>query len=94
MNYTKKLIDNFKKFSPKGPGFELKIFDGFSPISKTDARVVQVIHTSALFGMQAQAGTLDFYPNGGSHQPGLWPVFFNRYFLIIILFVFSKVVNL
>jgi Lipase len=54
----------------KGPGFEQKLYDGFMPISKTDARTVQVIHSSDIMGMSTEAGTIDFYPNGGVHQPG------------------------
>lgn len=44
---------------------------GFEPISRSDAKYVQVIHTNAgILGMQYQVGTADFYPNGGIRQPG------------------------
>lgn len=36
-----------------------------------DARVVSVIHTDGgTFGFYAACGTIDFFPNGGSTQPG------------------------
>jgi hypothetical protein len=43
---------------------------GFGAISKTDAKFVQIIHTSSFRGMQTAVGTVDFFPNGGSRQPG------------------------
>ncbi|XP_052863517.1 lipase member I-like [Anopheles cruzii] len=40
-------------------------------INHRDAMYVEVIHTNAgLLGFQHPIGTADFYPNGGSHQPG------------------------
>ncbi|XP_035781036.1 phospholipase A1 VesT1.02-like [Anopheles albimanus] len=40
-------------------------------IGVRDAMYVEVIHTNAgLLGFQHPIGTADFYPNGGSHQPG------------------------
>lgn len=40
-------------------------------MDKTDAILVQVIHTNAGYlGMQEAIGTADFYPNGGTSQPG------------------------
>lgn len=59
-----------KSILGSGPGFEQKLYKGFEAISKTDAKIVQIIHSSTSLGMEAQAGTIDFYPNGGSHQPG------------------------
>ena len=36
-----------------------------------DARYVDVIHTDAgVFGTSRKLGHIDFYPNGGSQQPG------------------------
>lgn len=42
------------------------------PISKLDARFVDIIHTDAgLFGAPISTGTIDFWPNGGVRiQPG------------------------
>ncbi|CAG9759292.1 unnamed protein product [Ceutorhynchus assimilis] len=40
-------------------------------VHKTDAQYVQVIHTNGgTLGMSAPIGHSDFYPNGGSRQPG------------------------
>ncbi|XP_050088339.1 phospholipase A1 VesT1.02-like [Anopheles aquasalis] len=52
----------------------LPLFSIHSPenrIGVRDAMYVEVIHTNAgLLGFQHPIGTADFYPNGGSHQPG------------------------
>ncbi|XP_012937117.1 pancreatic lipase-related protein 2 [Aplysia californica] len=55
-------------------------FSGFGPevcLDKSDANLVDVIHTDALpydtvrgYGMIHSVGHIDFYPNGGHHQPG------------------------
>ena len=39
-------------------------------VNKKDARLVDVIHTSADIGTPAPAGHLDFYPNGGDLRKG------------------------
>lgn len=45
--------------------------NGFDCISRNDAQYVQVIHTNAgTFGVEKNVGHADFYPNGGSNQPG------------------------
>ena len=42
-------------------------------LSKDDAKTVEVIHTNVGdCGMDESIGHLDFYPNGGSKQPGCW----------------------
>uniref|UniRef100_A0AAG5CU15 Lipase domain-containing protein n=1 Tax=Anopheles atroparvus TaxID=41427 RepID=A0AAG5CU15_ANOAO len=52
----------------------LPLFSMHAPenrISAQDARYVEVMHTNGgLFGFLRPIGTADFYPNGGSHQPG------------------------
>ncbi|CRL07959.1 CLUMA_CG020953, isoform A [Clunio marinus] len=56
---------------PAGPGFENHNIDGFEPISKTDAKYVQIIHTcGGVAGMIHRVGHIDFFPNGGTHHPG------------------------
>jgi hypothetical protein len=46
--------------------------EDFEPINRADAKSVQVIHTcSSFLGMKQRVGTIDFFPNGGSNQPGL-----------------------
>ena len=39
-------------------------------MNKNDARLVDVIHTSASPGTPAPAGHIDFYPNGGDLRKG------------------------
>ena len=39
-------------------------------MNKNDARLVDVIHTSADIGTPAPAGHIDFYPNGGDLRKG------------------------
>ena len=40
-------------------------------LSKHDAKTVEVIHTNAgTCGVDENIGHIDFYPNGGSDQPG------------------------
>lgn len=48
-------------FQYKGPG---------QRVDRTDARNVQVIHTSNILGINYVMGTSDFYANGGKSQPG------------------------
>lgn len=46
-------------------------FDGIEPVSKFDGDYVQVIHSNGgEFGMLNSTGFADFYPNGGSDNPG------------------------
>ncbi|KAM0728159.1 Lipase member H-B [Formica fusca] len=52
---------------PAKPSFESK--GAGERVDKTDANVVQVIHTSSL-GIAEPIGDSDFYPNGGNKQPG------------------------
>lgn len=53
---------------PAFPGF----YPGRSHLRRTDARMVDVIHTDAwLYGAPFATGTVDFWPNRGrSLQPG------------------------
>lgn len=64
-------IPRIYALDPAGPGFEDHPSIGFEPIKRTDADYVQIIHTNGgQLGMQQRTGTVDFYPNGGSKQPG------------------------
>ncbi|KAK3089709.1 hypothetical protein FSP39_005811 [Pinctada imbricata] len=62
---------------PAGPLFEK--YDSIVRLDPGDATFVDVIHTDALpfeeagFGTRLPAGHIDFYPNGGGHQPGCPP---------------------
>lgn len=54
---------------PAGPYFETRPED--KRLNKEDADVVEVIHSNGgVFGFKDTCGTIDFFPNGGSLQPG------------------------
>ncbi|CAG9817248.1 unnamed protein product [Phaedon cochleariae] len=54
---------------PAGPLFSYDKID--ERLDPSDAKFVQVIHTSAgLFGFLEPIGHADYFPNGGSDQPG------------------------
>lgn len=54
---------------PAGPGFEIQSQDG--RISSLSGDFVEIVHTDGgVLGMVRAIGHLDFYPNGGSSQPG------------------------
>lgn len=54
---------------PAGPLFCLR--PESKRLTKTDAERVMVIHTDGgILGMLEACGTVDFFPNGGSDQPG------------------------
>lgn len=54
---------------PTGPLFFIKV--PFDRIDATDAKLVEVIHTCAgKLGFEAALGHVDYWPNGGLHQPG------------------------
>lgn len=53
---------------PAGPLFRYK--NGDNRLDKSDANIVEVIHTnSRFFGIKTPLGTVDFYPNTGKIQP-------------------------
>ena len=54
---------------PAGPKFTNAEKD--FRLDESDASYVDVIHTNAGFlGTSQRVGDIDFYPNGGKHQPG------------------------
>lgn len=54
---------------PAGPIFDTRPED--KRLNKNDAEVVEVLHSDGgTFGFLSSCGTIDFYPNGGSSQPG------------------------
>lgn len=54
---------------PAGPYFTN--VDAAVRLDPSDAEYVDVIHTDAgRFGTSRKVGHIDFYPNGGKHQPG------------------------
>jgi Lipase len=67
----KLVLPRIYALDPAGPGFEDLIVEGMEAISMHDAKSVQIIHTAAgQAGMMHRVGTIDFYPNGGLHNPG------------------------
>ncbi|CAG9864882.1 unnamed protein product [Phyllotreta striolata] len=73
--YVKKLsgtkVGRITGLDPANPCFanpEMSVDERLNP---EDAEFVDVIHTDVqLFGYAAPIGHVDFYPNGGGHQPG------------------------
>ena len=72
-------LGRISALDPGGPNFDALTIDG--RLDKSDAEFVDVIHTdghntstvaSSLYhrGSQLPLGDVDFYPNGGSYQPG------------------------
>jgi len=65
----KKLKARFTALDPARPTFDSK--GPGERIDKSDAIQVQVIHTNAgNLGIEEMIGDSDFYPNGGTQQPG------------------------
>lgn len=56
---------------PAGPCFER--YSEANRLDQTDADFVSVIHTSKLLGFKRPLGHVDYYPNGGTQQPGCYP---------------------
>jgi hypothetical protein len=57
---------------PAGPCFDA--YAKSNRLDKEDADYVSVIHTSGLLGFSSPLGHTDFYPDGGTRQPGCYPV--------------------
>ncbi|XP_018565994.1 endothelial lipase-like [Anoplophora glabripennis] len=53
---------------PAGPLFS--VFNTDERLDSDDAQFVQVIHTSTLLGYDLPLGNADYFPNGGTAQPG------------------------
>jgi len=53
-------------------------------LDDTDAIFVDVIHTSATYGVTAITGHVDFYPNGGKKQPGCNNLLAGKIFFILL----------
>lgn len=54
---------------PAGPLFDIRPED--KRLNKNDAEIVEVIHSNGgTFGFLSACGTIDFFLNGGSSQPG------------------------
>lgn len=70
--FFKGKIRRITGLDPARPSFEILNFLGLNWLNKSDAKFVDVIHTSAgLEGFIRPIGHADFYPNGGEPpQPG------------------------
>jgi len=71
--FLKEQIGRITGLDPAGPGFKNAPLE--MRLDPTDATFVDVIHTNAgdlltTFGTTHISGHVDFWPNGGSHQPG------------------------
>lgn len=66
---------------PAGPCFDA--YPRTNRLDQTDADFVSVIHTSKFLGFNGPLGHADFYPNGGTRQPGCYPG--NRWSVVTIL---------
>jgi len=66
---TKGLIETIIGLDPAGPLFSSSRTD--NRLDPTDGKYVQVIHTNdGMLGFGINMGHVDYYPNGGSSQPG------------------------
>jgi hypothetical protein len=68
-------VSRISGLDPAGPGYINK--DEMYRLGKDDADFVDVMHTNmgpdidlTTFGTNRKSGHVDFYPNGGEHQPG------------------------
>ncbi|CAL1528108.1 unnamed protein product [Lymnaea stagnalis] len=74
---TNQKVGRISGLDPAGPGFEN--YSDFVRIDKSDGQFVDIMHTDAElllnsgFGTRFSIGHVDFYPNGGVHQPGCPP---------------------
>jgi len=66
---TGEKVPRFTALDPGSIGFR-KPSEKKHAVNKNDARLVDVIHTSADIGTPAPAGHIDFYPNGGDLRKG------------------------
>lgn len=66
---TKEKLPRIIGLDPAGPFFSTR--PSHERLNKTDADVVHIIHTDGgTFGFKPPFGTMDFFPNGGTFQPG------------------------
>ncbi|KAG5674907.1 hypothetical protein PVAND_004852 [Polypedilum vanderplanki] len=56
-------LERITGLDPAQPGFYPPIYKDFQAISSSDAKFVDIIHTSSTLGVLKSTGTADFYPN-------------------------------
>ncbi|XP_015908743.1 pancreatic triacylglycerol lipase-like [Parasteatoda tepidariorum] len=67
-------VSRITGLDPAGPYFQNAI--PILRLDRTDAKFVDIIHTNAAnnfiqgLGLEQMIGDIDYYPNGGNHQPG------------------------
>ncbi|CAH1183842.1 unnamed protein product [Phaedon cochleariae] len=71
---TGKKLGRITAPDPAGPMFAAPEMAAQERLCESDADFVDVVHTDVgLYGYAAPLGHVDFYPNGGGHQPGCPP---------------------
>lgn len=66
---TEQKLPRIIALDPAGPLFDNRPED--KRLNKNDAEIVEVLHSDGgTFGFLKSCGTIDFFPNGGSSQPG------------------------
>jgi len=79
----KVFISRITSLDPAGPLFTHA--EPYHRLDPSDAKFVDVFHTSTnIIGITPAAGHVDFYPNGGAHQPGCEDLF-GMYQLIVMI---------
>lgn len=70
---TKNTLPRIIALDPAGPLFSSRPED--KRLNKNDADIVMVLHSDGgKLGFGSRCGSIDFFPNGGSDQPGCYKV--------------------
>lgn len=69
------VLSRITGLDPAGPWFSK--YEEVARLNPSSAKFVDVIHTdgtglAAYYGLLVPSGHVDYYPNGGSNQPGCW----------------------
>lgn len=66
-------IGRLTGLDPAKPAYELDSVPESEKLSKSAALFVDIIHTDVeMYGYKEAAGHVDFFPNGGNHQPNCY----------------------
>ena len=64
-------MSSFKNQGLEPASYCFQKVDAQNRLDKSDARYVDIIHTdTTTFGLDESIGHVDYYPNGGTMQPG------------------------